>query len=42
MQSTETPSVTRLGAEETRRTFPPRRRLNDEQTCAPCSGPEMA
>jgi transposase-like protein len=31
MHSAETPSVTRLGAEETRRTFPPRRRLNEEQ-----------
>lgn len=31
MQSVESPSVTRLGAEETRRTFPPRRRLNQEQ-----------
>jgi transposase-like protein len=31
MHTTETPSVTRLGADETRRSFPPRRRLNDEQ-----------
>jgi transposase-like protein len=31
MHSAETPSVTRLGADETRRTFPPRRRLDAEQ-----------
>jgi transposase-like protein len=31
MHTTETPSVTRLGADETRRSFPPRRRLNEEQ-----------
>jgi transposase-like protein len=31
MHSAETPSVTRLGAEETKRTFPPRRRLDAEQ-----------
>jgi hypothetical protein len=31
MESVETPSVTRLGTEETRRTFPPRRRLDEAQ-----------
>src|ERR1700694_3408960 len=31
MESAETPSVTRRGAEEPRRTFPPRRRLDAEQ-----------
>jgi hypothetical protein len=31
MHSTDTPSVTRLGADEARRTFPPRRRLDSAQ-----------